>query len=370
MDEHLAGCDACRHEAAADAELDRLLEGRLSRPRAPDRLVRALEERWVEAPARAAPSPRWPRAARTMAAMAAGAAIALAAVFAWRAREPDPMLVGEAVNDHLRVVYSDHPLEVESGGIHQVKPWFTGRLDFAPVVEFGGDDDFPLLGGAVGYFVDRKAATFVFKRRLHVITLFVFRADGLRWPAAGLRPIGGRWARSRRRAASTSPIWRGRPAAMPSSRTSTRPTSSCSQADQARRARLMASGRGSTATRSCGALDTLPREGRLALALMGSPASPPMRRPSWRLAAAPCIPMSAASASAMTSPSERAAPWGSPLTDWTPARTIIAMTSVYGICSRASDRAIRRASASDSASRAAPPRGSSATAATAHRPRT
>ena len=88
------------------------------------------------------------------------------------------------MNDHLRILYSQHPLEVESGGVHQVKPWFEGRVDFAPAVSFGGDDDFPLQGGSIAYFVDRKAAAYVYKRRLHVITLFVYRADGLAWPAA------------------------------------------------------------------------------------------------------------------------------------------------------------------------------------------
>jgi anti-sigma factor RsiW len=121
--------------------------------------------------------------------MAAGAAIALLAVFAWRVRPSDDVMVAEAVNDHLRVLYSEHPVEVQPG-IHQVKPWFEGRLDFAPVVAFAGDDDFPLQGGSVAYFLDRKAATFVFKRRLHVITLFVFRAEGLPWPAVATEPVG------------------------------------------------------------------------------------------------------------------------------------------------------------------------------------
>jgi anti-sigma factor RsiW len=98
--------------------------------------------------------------------------------------------VAEAVNDHLRVLYSQHPLEVENGGIHQVKPWFEGRVDFAPSVRFAGDEDFPLQGGLVGYFLDRKAATFVFKRRLHLITLFEFRAQDLPWPAFAARPVG------------------------------------------------------------------------------------------------------------------------------------------------------------------------------------
>jgi anti-sigma factor RsiW len=99
-------------------------------------------------------------------------------------------LVAEAVNDHLRVLSSQHPLDIESGGLHQVKPWFEGRLDFAPVVAFEGDAEFPLRGGAVGYFRDRKAAVFVYARRLHPVSLLVFRAEGLAWPTRGLTRIG------------------------------------------------------------------------------------------------------------------------------------------------------------------------------------
>jgi anti-sigma factor RsiW len=190
VDAHLVACAACRHEDAADAQLSTLLEKRLPRARAPASLKRALEERWLEPGERGRTARRWARIGTTTSAMVAGAALTLAALFAWRADVPDGAMVAEAVNDHLRVLYSDRPLEIESGGIHRVKPWFEGRLDFAPVVDFAGDDDFPLQGGSVGYFVDRKAATFVFKRHLHEITLFVFRSEGLHWPAAMLRPIG------------------------------------------------------------------------------------------------------------------------------------------------------------------------------------
>ncbi|HEY8089096.1 MAG TPA: zf-HC2 domain-containing protein [Polyangiaceae bacterium] len=185
LDAHLAGCDACRHEEAADAKLSDILEERLPRLRAPASLRRSLEARWDRPSA-----PRVPRVARSLATMAAGAALAVLVLLAWRSRSPhDPMLT-EAVNDHLRVLYSEHPVEVQSGGIHQVKPWFEGRLDFAPVVPFAGDEDFPLQGGAVAYFLDRKAATFVYKRRLHLITLFVFRAEGMPWPAIETLSVG------------------------------------------------------------------------------------------------------------------------------------------------------------------------------------
>ena len=58
---------------------------------------------------------------------------------------------------------------------------------FAPVVTFGGDAEFPLQGGAIEYFLDRRAAVFVYKRRLHTVSLLVFRAEGLPWPAGGRR---------------------------------------------------------------------------------------------------------------------------------------------------------------------------------------
>jgi anti-sigma factor RsiW len=187
---HLAECEACRREDAADRELSLALQDRLPKRRAPEALRRSIETRLVGQPPRAAAGTRRTRRAPLFASAAFGASFAVAAAFLlWMPHGSDPMLA-EAVNDHLRVLYSDHPVEVESGGIHQVKPWFAGRLDFAPVIAFSGDDEFPLQGGAVAYFVDRKAATFIFKRRLHVITLFVFRAEGLQWPALATHPVG------------------------------------------------------------------------------------------------------------------------------------------------------------------------------------
>ena len=90
-------------------------------------------------------------------------------------------LFGEAVADHVRLL--QNPLGIESSGQHEVKPWFTGKLDFAPTVAFMGDDEFPLRGGSVGFYIDRPAAVLVYGRRQHTISLLVFRADGLALPA-------------------------------------------------------------------------------------------------------------------------------------------------------------------------------------------
>ena len=191
VDAHLEGCAECRGEEAADRALSAALEAHLPRPGAPDALRRSIEQRLGAEPLRAT---RGARRTRGVVGVIAAATFAVAAaVLLWRpSAQPDPMIT-EAVNDHLRVLYGTHPIEVESGGVHQVKPWFEGRVDFAPSVGFGGDDEFPLQGGAVAYFVDRKAAAYVYKRHLHVITLLVYRADGLPWatpPAASSVPLG------------------------------------------------------------------------------------------------------------------------------------------------------------------------------------
>lgn len=199
---HVEGCADCRRIAAVEAELSAALE-RLPRHDAPEALKRRLERLVASAPAHPAKSrgatPGESRSARgwswvaPFASACAAAALVLVAVRVTAPRSPrggSADLVAEAVNDHLRVVSSSHPVEIESGGIHQVKPWFTGRLDFAPRVAFSGDGDFPLVGGSLGYFHDRKAAVFVFKRRLHTITLLVLPPEGLDWPAERLTRLG------------------------------------------------------------------------------------------------------------------------------------------------------------------------------------
>lgn len=92
----------------------------------------------------------------------------------------------EAVGDHQRVLAA-RELGVVASDMHQVKPWFAGKLDFVPPVTFLGDDEFPLRGGDVAVFLGHKAATFVFGRRLHVISLFVFEGQA----SVGERTIRG-----------------------------------------------------------------------------------------------------------------------------------------------------------------------------------
>jgi anti-sigma factor RsiW len=60
---------------------------------------------------------------------------------------------------------------------HQVKPWFDGKIDFAPPVKELGDQGFDLVGGRLDYIDGKEAAVVVYRRKLHMIDLFVTRAD-------------------------------------------------------------------------------------------------------------------------------------------------------------------------------------------------
>jgi anti-sigma factor RsiW len=204
---HLAGCPACRGVAEKERELDRLLEEHLPRYAAPLALKRRLQARL---PAAVGPPPGPRRSVLRWGApilLAAAACVALVVSMRARGRPEDEPLVAEAVADHLRVVYREHPYDIESGGPHQVKPWFTGKLDFALPTVFAGNDDFKLEGGLVGYYVDRQAAVLGYKRNLHRASLFVFRADGFSFPKAD-RPLGRAQASVRQVRGFSVVLWR------------------------------------------------------------------------------------------------------------------------------------------------------------------
>ncbi len=199
LDAHLKTCAECTAALEREAVTDQLLD-QLPRRNASEALKARLRERLEQAEAGMERAPDsgvavLPRARRAwLLGLAAAAVVATAAVVAFvrlGPSGPEPMVV-EAVNDHLRVLYAQNPLEVAASDQHQVKPWFTGKVDFGPVLRFGGDDRFILAGGAVALYVDRKAALFVWKRRLHEITLLNFRGDSLPWPRAYNTTIGGR----------------------------------------------------------------------------------------------------------------------------------------------------------------------------------
>jgi anti-sigma factor RsiW len=179
---HLRACEPCSQAEQAEWALTQVLRERLPRHPASAALRTRLEARWLASP-RLTSLPSL-RSLLVPIGVTAALALAMALGFAMGTRRGDPVaLLGtEAVNDHLRMLEGETPLQVQASDLHQVKPWFAGKLDFAPPITFKGDDDYPLLGGQVARFLERRVACFVFARRLHKISLFVVPNQDLAGP--------------------------------------------------------------------------------------------------------------------------------------------------------------------------------------------
>jgi anti-sigma factor RsiW len=111
--------------------------------------------------------------------LAAGVALTLLAVFIGPRLAPDGPLPDELVAAHVRALQVGPLYEVASSDRHTVKPWFRGRLDYAPTVldtPALREQGFTLLGGRVQAVQGRPTAVLAYQLRLHKIDLY-------QWPA-------------------------------------------------------------------------------------------------------------------------------------------------------------------------------------------
>ena len=133
-------------------------------------------------PAVAATAPRfsswWHRWWSNGASFGLGAACAAALAVLLVMPAMPPGLTDQIIAGHVRALQPGHLQDVASEDRHTVKPWFDGRLDFAPPVKDLVAERFPLTGGRLDYLDGRPVAALVYQRDKHIIDLFV-------WPGAG-----------------------------------------------------------------------------------------------------------------------------------------------------------------------------------------
>lgn len=171
---HRVDCPVCQRNGAFLASARQVLRGATYHRASPD-LVRAVASHiGAEQPL---PRRRVSFPWQGLAGFGAGAALAAAIVLAFLPAGP-PALVSALVDDHVRALQPGHLMDVISTNQHTVKPWFDGKLDFAPPVKDLTAAGFPLLGGRLDYLHGRAVAVLVYGRGKHLLDVFV-------WPVSG-----------------------------------------------------------------------------------------------------------------------------------------------------------------------------------------
>ena len=177
---HRATCPVCEAAAAELTRARALIDPAALRERMPqDVRARILASVAAVAPAREPPQislPRsgvWQRWFSLFGSFGLGAACTVAIAFLLIAPR-GPSVAEQIVASHIRALQPGHLEDVASTDQHTVKPWFDGRIDFAPPVKDLAAEQFPLKGGRLDYIAGRPVAALVYQHRKHVIDLFIW----------------------------------------------------------------------------------------------------------------------------------------------------------------------------------------------------
>jgi anti-sigma factor RsiW len=186
FEEHLKSCPGCAEQLRGLQALRQSIGSQPLYHRAPPELAAKLRVRAGRAPVavlnrRSIPAAQTALPRRRVIEWLAVAAAMLIAVWIGARLAPrisgrgTPDLVAqEIVASHIRSLQPGHLFDVESTDQHTVKPWFDGKLDFAPPVRDLAEEGYPLIGGRLDYVGQRDVAALVYQRRKHVINVFVW----------------------------------------------------------------------------------------------------------------------------------------------------------------------------------------------------
>ena len=158
-----------------DERLSRLIKTQATRYQLPEELLESIQSQLPADAPQPIKRPWFSMALPIGSAFAAGIVVAVLAVPLWQASSTQ----NDFTASHVRSLQADHLMDVLSTDQHTVRPWFTGKLDYAPPVHDLATQGFPLIGGRLDMIEDQNVAALIFRHDKHVINLFVFPEDRL-----------------------------------------------------------------------------------------------------------------------------------------------------------------------------------------------
>jgi anti-sigma factor RsiW len=199
VEDHIAGCSHCAALLQDYRAMSNAVAGAGLRYTAPPELRRRIEAALPQASLPQASTSSRRAVLRGFAMGSAVSALAATGLVAIVLRNDDEARIeSEVVSAHLRSLQAGHLTDVISTDQHTVKPWFNGRLDVAPPVVDLTAQGFTLIGGRLDYVDARPIGAIVYRRRQHVINLFVAQTASTERKAAKIETIQGfnirRWS--------------------------------------------------------------------------------------------------------------------------------------------------------------------------------
>ena len=178
VSEHIAACRLCARQSEEIRDINhcvRTAEPQALPPGLADRVFQRVAHADAERNRQTSHRGGWLKQAASIIVACGLTAAATSAYFV--AGGHSQSLERDILQAHVRSLLQDNPIQIASSDSHQVRPWFAGRLDVAPVVPDLEPAGFTLVGGRMDLVGQQRAATIVYKRAAHIVNVFAWASD-------------------------------------------------------------------------------------------------------------------------------------------------------------------------------------------------